>query len=385
MSKMCYLDNAATSFPKPKSVIREVGACLRDYCGNAGRGSHKLSLSAANKIYSCRESICSLLNLNKPENIVFAPSCTYGLNLIIKGVLRHGDHVLISDMEHNSVWRPIKRLSYEGRITFDAFSALSFPERTEDELLREIQSKIRKNTRLVICNHQSNVCSYSLPISKIGELCKKMNVLFALDVAQSIGHYNIDMQNFHIDFLSAPGHKGLYGVQGSAFVAINSDTPLDTLIEGGNGIYSLTPDMPDFAPERYEVGTLPLPAIAGLHEGIKEVQNRGINAISEHERTLFRRLRDGLLNIRGANVYLPELEGSTLLFNINGFSAERIGAYLDEQNICVRAGFHCSALAHTALGTQNTAAVRTSFGIFNTEKDIDRLLSVLRKVEKKLV
>lgn len=380
MSKMYYLDNAATSFPKPKSVIREVQVCLQNYCGNAGRGSHKLSLIAANKIYSCRESICSLLNLDKPENIVFIPSCTYGLNLIIKGILHQGDHVLISDMEHNSVWRPIKKLFRKGKITFDIFSALSSPESTEDELLQEIQSKIRKNTRLVICNHQSNICSYSLPISKIGELCKKMNVLFAIDVAQSIGHYNIDMQKMNIDFLSAPGHKGLYGVQGSAFMAINSDIILDTLIEGGNGIHSLIPDMPEFTPERYEVGTLSLPAIAGLHEGIKEVQSRGIDAIAEYERSLYCQLRNGLQNIKHITVYMPNCEGNTLLFNINDLAPERVGAYLDEQNIYVRTGFHCSALAHASLGTQDTGAVRVSFGIFNTQNDVDKLLSAIHKI-----
>lgn len=376
---VCYLDNAATSFPKPQSVSRGINRCINDYCGNAGRGSHKLSLLAAKKIYECREEICTLVNAPAPENIVFVPSCTYGLNLIIKGALNHGDHALISDMEHNSVWRPINRLASEGKITFDTFSALSNPQKTEEDILNEIKNKIRKNTKLIICTHQSNICSFSLPIDKIGELCKKYNILFALDVAQSIGHYNIDIQKSNISYISAPGHKGLYGPQGSAFVVINSQNILEPLTEGGNGIYSLESQMPDFLPERHEVGTLPLPSIVGLCEGIKEVKSRGIDEISAHERELFVYLRERLLNINAVTVYAPEYMGNTLSFNIKHIPPERVCELLDEGNICVRAGFHCSSLGHTSLGTKDSGTVRASFGIYNTKNDIDRLVSVINK------
>ena len=378
--RICYLDNAATSFPKPSAVTREVARCLRDYCGNAGRGSHKMSLFAAQKVYECRELLSSLIGAPSPESIAFVPSCTYGLNLIIKGILRPGDHVILSDMEHNAVWRPIVKLAHDGIITYDVFSALSQPNRSEKELLTEIERKIKKNTRLIICNHQSNICSYSLPIHKIGELCKNFHDLFALDVAQSIGHYNIDMQKMNINFLSAPAHKGLYGVQGAGFVAINSAEILDTLIEGGNGVDSLLPQMSDLAPERYEVGTLPLPAIVGLYEGAKFVKSIGIDAIRDHERELFRYLRDGLLEIGGSTVHLPEFEGNTLSFNIDNHSAEAVCRALDDANICVRGGFHCTALAHKALKTDNTGTVRVSFCIFNRKSDIDKLLSAVHEI-----
>ena len=315
---ICYLDNAATSFPKPPSVALEMKRCIDNYCGNAGRGSHKLSLYAANKIYECREQICELINAPAPENIVFVPSCTYGLNLIIKGSLKQGDHVLISDMEHNSVFRPISRLANEGKITFDTFSALSNPTKNVEDILNDIKNKIRKNTKLLICTHQSNICSYALPIDKIGALCKKFNILFALDVAQSIGHYNIDIQKSNISYLSAPGHKGLLGPQGSAFVVFNSTTLLEPLIEGGNGIYSLESKMPDFLPERHEVGTLPLPSIVGLCEGIKSVKSHGIDTIFSHERELFVYLRNNLLNISKVNVYCPDFYGNTLSFDLHG-------------------------------------------------------------------
>ena len=380
-SRICYLDNAATSFPKPPGVAREMRRCIDYYCGNAGRGSHRLSLLAANKIYECREQICALTNAPAPENIVFVPSCTYGLNLIIKGALTYGDHVLISDMEHNSVWRPINRLSSEGKITFDTFSALSNSKKDDESILEEIKNKIQKNTKLLICTHQSNICSLSLPIVKIGELCNKYNIIFALDVAQSIGHYNIDIQKANISYLCAPGHKGLYGPQGSAFVVFNSKNSLYPLIEGGNGIYSLESKMPEFLPERHEVGTLPLPSIVGLCEGIKEIKSRTIDEISAHEQELFLYLRDNLLNIDGVTVYAPNFAGNTLSFNIKKLSPERVCELLDEENICVRSGFHCSALGHTSLGTKETGTVRASFGIYNTKSDIDKLISVINSIQ----
>ena len=379
MNKICYLDNAATSFPKPTSVIREVSNCLSSYCGNAGRGAHKLSLYAATKIYECRELICALVNAPTPENIVFVPSCTFGLNLIAKGVLKQGDHVILSDMEHNAVLRPLAKLKSNGIISYDTFPALSNPHQSVDQLLEGICSRIKKNTKLVICTHQSNVCSYSLPLEKIGALCKENHILFAVDCAQSAGHLPIDMQKMGINFLAAPAHKGLYGLQGGAFVAINSPTLLDTLIEGGNGINSLDLNMGEIIPERYEAGTLPLPSIVGLTEGIKFLNSRSLNNIRAHERDLFCRARDGLLNINGATVYAPEFEGSTLLFNLKDINAQRVCALLDENNVCVRSGFHCAPLAHKSLGTDKTGAVRISFGVFNNKHDIDNLLSVINK------
>lgn len=377
---ICYLDNAATTFPKPANVSKEIYRCLNYYCGNAGRGSHKLSIFSAKKIYECREEICTLINAPSPENIVFVPSCSYGLNLIIKGVLTKGDHVLISDMEHNSVYRPISRLAHDGVITFDTFSALTSNDKSDEIIIENIEKKLRKNTKLLICTHQSNICSFALPIDKIGELCKKYNILLALDAAQSIGHYNIDIQKSNISYISAPGHKGLYGPQGSAFVVINSKNILEPLIEGGNGIYSLESTMPDFLPERHEVGTLPLPSIVGLLEGIKEIKLYGIDEISTHERELYKYLCDGLQNINNIIVYAPEYEGNTLSFNHKELSTEQICSLLDQENICVRGGFHCSALGHTSLGTKETGTVRVSFGIYNKKNDIDKLLTVINNL-----
>ncbi len=378
--EICYLDNAATSFPKPRSIILGVSDCLTNYCGNAGRGSHRLALFAAEKIYECRTEICSLVGTDAPENVVFVPSCTYGLNLLIKGILKQGDHVLISDMEHNSVYRPIKKLADEGRITYDVFEFLSAADKSPEALEREIERKLKPRTRLIICAHQSNICSLSVPVDQIGEICRKNHILFALDTAQSIGHAPIDMKKMNIDFLVAPSHKGLYGPQGCGFVVFNSKEILDTLVEGGSGINSLDGEMPMDIPDRFEAGTLPLPAIVGLCEGIREVKSLGIDTISSHERGLFRLLRDGLMTIRGATVHMPEYEGNTLLFNIGDIPCTELGALLDARGICVRSGFHCAALAHRSLGTEKRGAVRASFGIFNSRRDVERLLTACREI-----
>lgn len=382
-SNICYLDNAATSFPKPANVLKGISQCIENYCGNAGRGSHQLSLLAAKKIYSCREEICRFINAPSTENIIFVPSCTFGLNLLIKGILKQGDHILISDMEHNSVYRPISKLQKDGIISFDTFSALSILDKNDEDILEGIKSKLRKNTKLIICNHMSNICSFSLPIEKIGALCKKNHILFAVDCAQSIGHIAIDMQRMNIDFLSSPGHKGLYGLQGSAFVAINQNILMETLVEGGNGVNSMDSSMGNLIPERYEAGTLPLPSIVGLYEGLQTVNKLGIDYIHEHECELFKYAFDGLMNINGLHIYASNFAGSTLLFNIESIGAEQISRWLDDNNICSRAGFHCAPLAHTSIGTQNIGALRISFGIFNNKSDISKLLSAINRSTRK--
>lgn len=374
---VCYLDNAATTYPKPERVINEVEKCMRTYCGNPGRGAHSLSLAAANKIYDCRCAAARLIRSDMPENIFFVPNTTYGLNMIIKGILKDGDHVIISDMEHNSVYRPVYKMAMEGKISFDVFNALGIAEKEKpsaEKICSEIQKLIKKNTKLLICNHSSNICSFSLPIEEIGKLCKRNNIIFAIDAAQSAGHSDLNIRKMQINFLCAPGHKALYGPQGSGFVAINDDnTILETLIEGGNGIESLSGEMPLFSPERYESGTVSTPCIAGLCEGIGEVLNIGVNTIGEYENFLFDRLLDNLCNIKNITVYAPEYKGGTLLFNISGFASDAVASVLNKQGICVRGGFHCTALAHKSLKTPSHGAVRASFGIFNTVEDIDKL------------
>lgn len=376
-----YLDNAATTFPKPQAVYEEVWHCMTRYCGNPGRGAHSLSLGAAQKIFECRSLLAELFGVGELERIVFTLNTTYALNTVIKGLLRQGDHVLISDLEHNAVLRPLFKLSEQGVIEYDVFSSMvDSPKRNPTLVCAKIATLLRPNTKMVICTHASNICSYSLPIREIGDFCRRHNLLFVVDGAQSAGHYPISVDDMNISALCIPSHKGLYGPQGAGIIALGRGISLDTLVEGGNGVNSLDGEMPDFSPERYEAGTLPTPAIAGLCEGIKAVRAMGISAIAEQEASLFELARECLCNISGISLYAPSFKGPTILFNLQGFSSEALAHELNKYGICVRGGFHCSALAHKTLKTPQSGAVRVSFGAFNQTRDVDTLVKALSKL-----
>ncbi len=375
---MIYLDNAATSFPKPRCVIEEQARCMHRYCGNPGRGSHALARGAAEKIYECREAVASLFGGVDPESVVFTSNTTVALNTVIKGLLRQGDHVLISDMEHNAVLRPIYKAAKEGLISYDIFP--TYPDRPgsrTEEICAGILSRITPQTRMLVCVHASNICSAILPIIEIGKLCRRMGILFVVDAAQSAGHIPIDLNQSQIDALCAPGHKGLLGPQGSGFFILRPGLRANTLVEGGSGYHSLEGDMPEEAPERYEAGTLPTPALAGLCEGIGELNRRGILEIGEHEKQLNFYLQERLLNMPRICVYTPHHIGSVLLFNIKGVSAEAVGQALSKRGICVRCGYHCTALAHATLETPPGGAVRVSPGYSTVRSDMAALTDAI--------
>ena len=378
---MIYLDNAATSFPKPRRVAEEQLRCMQIYGGNPGRGSHALALAAAEKIYECREELASFFGSSNSENVIFTMNTTMALNTAIKGLLRRGDHVLISDMEHNAVFRPIYKLARDGIITYDVFE--TFPTastRTPEMICASILERIRPNTRMLICAHASNICSSTLPLGAIGALCRKKGILFVVDAAQSAGHLPIDMAKMQIGALCVPGHKGLWGPQGCGVLILGNGIVADTLIEGGSGYNSLEGNMPEEAPERYEAGTLPTPAIAGLLEGVREVKRLGIDHIHAHESALNARLAERLSAMPKVTLYAPHQSGSVLLFSIQDLSADRVGAYLNERGFCVRTGFHCAALAHATLGTPSSGAVRVSPSLFNTTAQIDAFADVLAEL-----
>jgi len=378
---MIYLDNAATSFPKPRRVAEEQMRCMQFYGGNPGRGSHALALAAAEKIYECREELASFFGSPNPENVIFTMNTTMALNTAIKGLLRHGDHVLLSDMEHNAVFRPIYKLAREGVIHYDVFD--TFPNistRTPEMICASMLEKIRPNTRMLICAHASNICSATLPLKEIGTLCRKKEILFVVDAAQSAGHLPIDMAEMQIDALCVPGHKGLWGPQGCGVLLLGDGVVADTLIEGGSGYNSLEGNMPEEAPERYEAGTLPTPAIAGLLEGVYEIKRLGLEQIHTHESLLISRLCERLMDMPKVRLYAPFHKGSVLLFSLQDLSADRVGAFLNERGFCVRTGFHCAALAHATLGTPPSGAIRVSPSLFNTTAHIDALADTLKEL-----
>lgn len=376
-----YLDNAATSFPKPPAVLRAVHECMELYGGNPGRGSHRLALRAAEEVYACRVAAAELFGLDDPGRVIFTQNTTMALNLAIKGLLHPGDRAVCSDMEHNAVFRPLYRLASDGIIQFETFQTFSaVPGRTDAMLLSSLEHALSRPTRLVVCAHASNICPASLPLAAIGTLCHQHGALFVVDGAQSAGIQNIHMRDMHIDALAIPGHKGLYGPMGVGMLLLGEGISPDTLIEGGNGLDSLSGGMGHDIPERYEPGTLPLPAIAGLHAGIDFVRTVTPAAICEKETHLGILLRDALAELTNVRVVVPHLDGGTILFELEGLSSEEVAAQLDASHpgFCVRPGFHCAALAHRTLGTSENGAVRVSFGWFNTSRDVENLVRAIR-------
>jgi selenocysteine lyase/cysteine desulfurase len=282
-------------------------------------------------------------------------------------------------MEHNSVYRPLYRLAREGICDLDVFDTFpAAPLRSDGMILSSLAAKLRPDTRMVVCAHASNICSAVLPIRRIGELCRRRGILFVVDGAQSAGALDLDMERDHIDVLCLPGHKGLMGPQGTGMLILGKGVTLDTLMEGGNGMDSLRGEMSEDAPERYEAGTLQTPAIAGLRAGMEFVGSVGIEAIREHERALGVGLRDRLMEIPKVTVYAPHREGGVVLFSVAGYTSEEVGQRLNREGICVRAGFHCSALGHRTLETPDGGAVRVSFGWGSRERDGEAVLRAVK-------
>ncbi len=374
-----YLDNAATSYPKPECVLAAQEYCMRSFCGNPGRGAHSISRHAAKTVYTCREKLADFFALPDPEGVIFTLNATMSLNLLIKGVLKEGDHVLISDMEHNAVLRPLEAMAERG-VTYDIFPTYPLQAERTAAILDGIQKRIKPNTRMLCCAHASNICSASLPLEEIGALCQKRGILFCVDGAQSAGHLPIDMQRMKIDALCIPGHKGLFSPPGVGVLLLSTGIECKTLLEGGSGYDSLSPTMPDEPPERYEAGTLPLPAIAGLSAGIDFVRSCGLCAIHAHETLLTERLKLRLHSLPGITVHAIRQKGGVLLFSADGIPSEELAASLDRLGFCTRAGLHCAPLAHKTLGTPPDGAVRVSPSIFNTLSDIDAFAKAVRGV-----
>ncbi len=379
---LVYFDNAATTFPKPVDVIRKVVDVMSRSCGNPGRSGHVLSMRASEVVYECRKKIADEFG-GELENVVFVSSATHAINLGIKTALKAGDHVLISDIEHNSVIRPIARLAERGLITYTVYPAYADAERA----VAAISDGVRPNTAMLVACHHSNICNIVQPIRRIGELCRKNGMIFLVDAAQSAGALDIDVGRDGIDILCAPGHKGLYGLPGSGFVLFgerysgDGGALLGTFTEGGNGIRSREMFMPEFLPDRLEAGTLAVPAIGAMSAGLDFVQRRGKNRILSLEKQLYHRLSKGVDAFSDRlTVYGDGSEGAIFLFSVKDIPSEEVAARLDSYGICVRAGLHCAPTAHRKLGTPEDGAVRVSFGAMNTEKEADRFLEVLEKI-----
>lgn len=374
---MIYLDNAATSFPKPRAVRDEVMLCLSEYCGNAGRGAHALALTSAEIIYDCRRAICELFDAPGPQNVIFTSGATMALNIAINGLGNLGGHVICSNLEHNSVRRPLLELSSLGRISFSLFNAYNV---TQEKMLSEIRSQIRRDTVAVICTAAPNTVSSHIPIARIGELCRQCGLLFIVDGAQAAGHIELTLEGSHIDALCVPGHKGLLGPQGVGALILSDRFSPSPILFGGSGSTSTSPKMPTEMPERLEAGTLPTPSIAGLLRGVEAVGALGVGEIYKHSCVLFAKCAKMLERIPGCRIYQPQSCGSVLSFNLEGMSSEAVAQMLSERGICVRGGLHCAPWAHRAMGTLDGGTVRTSFSYFNSEDDVIALASALSEI-----
>lgn len=378
---MIYLDNAATSFPKPPEVIDEMSRCMTEYCGNPGRGSHALAFAAAEKIYDCRTLLADLFEAQAPENVVFCTNATAALNIAILSLAHEGAHFICSDMEHNSVRRPLEYLARERGCSYSLFNSHALdPNRSAQKICRSISSLIRPETVAVISTACPNICSQRMPLDEIGALCKRAGLFFIVDGAQGAGHFDISMKRSNISALALPGHKGLWGPQGSGALIISDDFPARPLTFGGSGSASLDPDMPSELPERLESGTLSTPAIVGLEAGIKALREIGLDKIEKHDAFLSSKAQRMLSEIPGVILYAPRGAGSVLSFNIAGIASDKVASLLAERDICVRGGFHCNPLAHNALGSHAHGSVRASFSFFNTADDVYTLAKSVREL-----
>lgn len=378
---MIYLDNAATSWPKPLGVARAVSNVLTHAVGNPGRTSHRLSMNAALLVQECRENLAQLFGVTNPLRICFTANTTEALNLAIKGAVSPGDHVICSSMEHNSVWRPLTALQKRG-VEFSIAQADPFG--VVDPA--SVERLIRPNTRLIVMIHASNVSGTIQLVEAVGRLARDHGILMLLDAAQTAGAIPIDVQAMHIDMLAFPGHKGLLGPQGTGGLYIREGVDLQPLKEGGTGSESNSPQQPACYPDRMESGTLNLPGIAGLNLSLRYLLRRGVEAIALHETRQTQRLLQGLTNIDGVSRYGPALgveRAPVVSFNIHGMDPVYVAAELERRaDIACRPGWHCAGLAHRTLGTSESGTVRLSPGPFTRAAEIEKALTAVAEVAR---
>ncbi|MBS5307636.1 MAG: aminotransferase class V-fold PLP-dependent enzyme [Clostridium sp.] len=375
---MIYLDNAATSFPKPSKVYEEVLNCMKNYCANPGRGSHDMAIISAMKVMETRNLICELFNIKDPFNLIFTSNATEALNIAIKGVLKNGDHVISTVIEHNSVLRPLNSMEKQGvEITLVGVDKAGYVNPLD------IKNEIKKNTKIIIINHISNVLGSIQDITSIGKIAREKEIIFMVDASQSAGVISIDVESSYIDLLAFPGHKGLLGPQGTGGLFIREGINLSNFNEGGTGSNSHFMIQPDFMPDKFESGTLNTPGIAGLCEGLKFIKRVGIDSIKKVEDELMKYFIDEIRKLSYIKIYgnnsLNE-RSAVVSFNIDGVDASIVGEELNEYGIAVRTGYHCTPLIHDIIGTEYAGTVRVSPGCFNVLQDIDELLESIRKI-----
>ena len=377
-----YLDNGSTSFPKPKVVADSIYNYLVNIGGNPGRANHSNALESNRYLYMAREEIASFFNYDKIENVIFTNNITSSLNILINGILKSRDHVITSSMEHNSVIRPLYNLKQTLNIELDIVNANSNGIINVDN----IQKAIKPNTKLIVITHASNVTGSIQPIKEIGELCKKNNIYFILDSAQSAGVIDIDFKALSLNALAFTGHKSLLGPQGVGGFIIDDELNkiCNPSILGGTGSLSHSLSQPDFLPDKFESGTLNIPGIIGLYEAIKFIKSQGLSTIYEHNNYLRSYLINGILDLGNFSIHgeiSSDKSTSCISITHSKLDVSELSYILDSDfNISNRSGLHCAPLAHKTIGTYPEGTVRLSLGYFNTEEEIRYTLDSLNKI-----
>ena len=369
---MIYLDNAATTYPKPPRVRQAVGEALTALGANPGRGGYPMAVAATQAVYRCREEAAAFFGLADPACVSFQPSCTQALNQVLWGLLNPGDHLLISDLEHNAVLRPANALAARGV----SVTVVPTVPGDSDATLDAFRKALRPNTRLAVCTQASNVWGFRLPVERLAALLHQYNVPLCVDAAQSAGLVPIDLAASGIDFLCVPGHKGLYGPMGVGLLLCRQPEPLlRPLIQGGTGTRSRRGEQPAELPERYEAGTLNLPGILGLQAGMAFVRSQGPETLWRRETELTARLWDRLRALPRVRLFTPRPAWPEALpvlsFTVEGLSCEEAAHRLGRKGLALRAGLHCAPLAHEKLGTLETGTLRASLSAFTRREEVD--------------
>ncbi|MEG1257084.1 aminotransferase class V-fold PLP-dependent enzyme [Clostridium sp.] len=379
-----YVDNAATSFPKPDSVYNDILNYMTNIGANPGRGASTSSLKGNKVIFQCRNTICDLFNFHDTKNVIFTSNITMSLNILIKGIVKTGWHVITSSMDHNSTLRTLSDLKNKGIIELDIIQCNELGELN----INDFKSKIKSNTKLVSLSHGSNIVGTIQPLEAVGKICREKNIFFIIDTAQTAGVIDLDFKKLNCNALAFTGHKSLLGPQGiGGFIIDDSMNEIcSPLIVGGTGSVSSDIIQPNFLPDKFESGTMNSPGIAGLLSGISFIKNEGLSTIKEHEDYLTETFINGVLNIPTMNVYghlTTDNRTSTISVNSSIIDNSELGFILDSNyNIITRTGLHCAPLAHKTIGTYPIGTLRFSFGYFNDDKDVSYILSALNSIIK---
>ena len=377
---MIYLDNAATSYPKPDKVYDEILKCMKEYCANPGRGGHELSIRSGRAVMEVRETIADFFNIKDPMRLIFTKNATEALNIAIKGVLKSGDHVITTSMEHNSVIRPLKTLERDCGIELTIVGGNEFGEIDPEDFRKSIKS----NTRMIICTLSSNVNGIIMPIKDIGGIAREKNIIFLVDASQGAGTLEVDVEYNNIDLMAFPGHKALLGPQGTGGLYVSREIEINSILQGGTGSSSENMFQPEILPDALESGTLNTPGIVGLGQGIGFINSFGLLNIKNYKSLLINQIYDGLSCINGVIMYSKKESNNNsgiVAFNFKEIDSTEVSYVLDKAyGIASRAGLHCAPMAHQTLGTIKYGVVRLSVGCFNTKDEIDILINALREI-----